>query len=169
MVKSFSVSTVILLCVALVEAAILSNITLLPAVPDIALLCVLFFSLHNGPLLGETTGFMAGLFLDFLSMAPFGLNCLYRTIFGYIGGMFNKRINTEGFFIPALLGFCSTMAKALMLKLISMLYPSSVLSYNPFTWLFVFELVCNTVLAPFVFAFLSLFRNSVILRPEAVA
>jgi len=168
MLKSFSISTLILLCATLIESAVLSNITILPAIPDIVLICVLYFSIENGKLMGESTGFISGFFLDFLSACPFGLNCILRTIIGYIGGLFNKTINTDGFFIPALLGLCATIIKALLLWLISILYPSSVLSYNPFTFSFLFELVINTILTPLIFKFLGLFHNSILLKPETV-
>src|SRR5574344_3111057 len=154
MIKSFSVSTIIILCAALIESAVLANITVLPAVPDLVLICVLYFSIENGKLMGESTGFISGVFIDFLSACPFGLNCLLRTIIGFIGGMFNKTINTDGFFIPALLGFCTTIIKALLLWLISFLYASSVLSYNPFTISFLFEVLLNTILTPLIFKFL---------------
>ena len=168
MIKSFSVSTLILLCVTLLESAVLANISVLPVVPDLALSCVLYFSIENGKLMGEATGFVSGVFLDFLSACPFGLNCLLRTIIGFIGGIFNKTLNTEGFFIPALLGFCATVLKAILLWIISLLYPSSVVAYNPFTIVFLFELLFNTILTPFVFKFLGLFRKNIILKPETI-
>jgi len=168
MIKSFSVSTLILLCVTLLESAVLANISVLPVVPDLALICVLYFSIENGKLMGEATGFVSGVFLDFLSACPFGLNCLLRTIIGFIGGIFNKTLNTEGFFIPALLGFCATVLKAILLWIISLLYPSSVVAYNPFTIVFLFELLFNTILTPFVFKFLGLFRKNIILKPETI-
>jgi len=168
MIKSFSVSTLILLCVTLLESAVLANISVLPVVPDLALICVLYFSIENGKLMGEATGFVSGVFLDFLSACPFGLNCLLRTIIGFIGGIFNKTLNTEGFFIPALLGLCATVLKAILLWIISLLYPSSVVAYNPFTIVFLFELLFNTILTPFVFKFLGLFKKNIILKPETI-
>src|SRR5574344_3035119 len=168
MIKSFSISTILILCAALLESSVLANIAILPAVPDVVLLCVLYFSIENGKLMGESTGFISGVFIDFLSACPFGLNCLLRTIIGFVGGMFNKTLNTDGFFIPALLGFCATIIKALLLWLISFLYPSSVVSYNPFTLLFLFELVFNTILTPVLFKFLGLFHNTVLLKPETI-
>lgn len=168
MIKSFSVSTIIILCAALIESAVLANITVLPAVPDLVLICVLYFSIENGKLMGESTGFISGVFLDFLSACPFGLNCLLRTILGFIGGIFNKTLNTDGFFIPALLGFCATIIKALLLWFISFLYPSSVVAYNPFTLSFLFEVLFNTILTPVLFKFLGLFHNTVLLKPETI-
>ena len=168
MFKSFSVSSVILLCCAVLESAILSNITILPAVPDLSLLCVVFFSVTNGKIIGEGTGFISGLFIDFLSAGPFGLNCLVRTIIGYIGGCFNKTIRSDGIVIPCLLGFSATILKAILLFVISFLYPSKVVSYNPFTLLFLVELAFNTILAPFIFKLLGMFKNSVVLNPENI-
>lgn len=168
MIKSFSISTLIVLCASLIESTVLTNITSLPAIPDLVLICVLYFSIENGKLMGETTGFVSGLLLDFLSACPFGLNCLLRTILGYLGGLFNKTLNTDGFFVPALLGLCATIIKALLLWIISFLYPSAVVAYNPFTLLFLFELLFNTVLTPFIFKFLSLFHTSLLLKPETI-
>ena len=81
---------VLLLIVILFETALLSNIRLLPVVPDILLLVLLYISVFNGSLTGEVTGFFSGLMLDFLSAAPLGLNCLLRTLIGFIAGLFNK-------------------------------------------------------------------------------
>jgi|SRR5574344_1707668 rod shape-determining protein MreD len=166
--KSFFVSVIIILCAALIESVILSNITILPAIPDLVMICVLYISLENGKLMGETTGFVSGLFLDFMSACPFGLNCLLRTILGYIGGLFNKTFNTDGFFIPSLLGLCTTISKALLLWFFSFLYPSSVVAYNPFTLSFLFEIIFNVVLTPFIFKLLKLFKNSLLLKPETI-
>ena len=168
MILAFLLSTFILLVSTLVQAAILSNITFLPAVPDLCLICVLYFSLHNGKLFGETNGFISGLFLDFHSAGPLGLNCLMRTIIGYVGGIFNKTINTEGFFIPVLLGACATVLKVLITWLLSFLFPNSIIAYNPFTILFVFEIAINSLLTPIMFKILGLFSKTLVLKPENV-
>ena len=168
MIFAYLLRTFILLVSTLVQAAILSNITLLPAVPDLCLICVLYFSLHNGKLFGETNGFLSGIFLDFLSAGPLGLNCLMRTIIGYVGGIFNKTINTEGFFIPVLLGACATFLKVIITWLLSFLFPNSIIAYNPFTILFVFEIAINSLLTPFVFKILGLFSKTLVLKPENV-
>ena len=44
-------------------------------------------------------GFFSGMFIDFLSGAPFGFNCLFRTVIGYIAGFLNQNINYTGFII----------------------------------------------------------------------
>ena len=76
MLKSTLVSFAILLIVSLFESAILSNIIYFPAIPDILLLCSMYFSLLNGKTFGVCTGFVSGLMWDFLTGCPIGYNCL---------------------------------------------------------------------------------------------
>ena len=66
MIKSILISTFILLCATIIESSILSNISFLLVVPDLVLICSLYFSLLNGKTIGETTGFISGLFLDLI-------------------------------------------------------------------------------------------------------
>ena len=160
------ISIFVFLVATLVESSILSNIMILPTVPDICLLCLLYISIQNGRLFGETMGFVSGLFLDFLGSGILGLNCLYRTLIGYLGGFFNKTFNTEGIFIPILLGGIATVAKGLFLWLISLLFPHG--TYSLFNKIFLFEVAENIILAPFVFKFLGLFRKSLIIKSENV-
>lgn len=167
MLKSFSVSALILLCFSLLETAILSNISILPAVPDLVLLCVLYFSLMNGRMYGESTGFISGLFLDFLSGAPFGFNCILRTLLGYLSGWLGGTVNYLGFFMPVLIGFCGTFAKALIVWLMSLFY-TSIITYQLFSVMFLFELIANSLLAPFVFKFLNLFKNVLSTKSEEI-
>ena len=166
MLKFFLSSSLVLLCSALFESSILSNLTFLPAIPDISLICVLFLALHNGKLYGEGTGFISGLMLDFLSSGPFGFNCLLRTLIGYTAGWFNKTLNTEGFFVSMFLGFCATLIKGLYILFIHLLFPKTSMIYNPLSFVFLFELIFNTILTPFIFKFLNLFKKSLILNPE---
>ena len=62
MLKSFLISIFILLCATILESSILSNISFFYVVPDIVLICSIYFALLNGRTFGETTGFFSGLF-----------------------------------------------------------------------------------------------------------
>src|SRR5574344_292224 len=161
MTKSYVTSVIILFCTVLIETAILSNIAILPAVPDIMLICVLYFSTINGRIAGETTGFVSGLFLAFLSGSPFGFNCLYRTLIGYLAGLLGKSFNFEGFLMPAILGGVFTLLKIFLVFIIAILYPSVHVSYRIFSVSFIFEFVCNALFTPLIFKFLSIFRSSI--------
>lgn len=169
MTKTLSFSALIFLCFALFEAAVLSNFTLLPCIPDFLLITLIFLSVNNGRLFGSIAGFIAGLFLDFLTASPFGFHCLYMTILGYVFGFLNKAINISGFFFPVLMGFSSSFLKGFILLLISILYPHISISDSIFSFRFLIEIVFNTVLTPFVYRFLGFFKNSILLSPEKVA
>ncbi len=163
--KSCFSSILIILLAALIKDSILSNIVYLPAVPDLCLICVLFLSIQNGKLFGEASGFFSGLCLDFLGAGPFGLNCLLRTVLGYLGGLFNKVISTEGIFIPALMVLIASITKALLLILLTILFPMINIHFSPFSQLFLWELLENTLLGPIIFKLLSFFKNYSSIRP----
>lgn len=168
MIRSLLTGIIILLSSSVFESAILSNITFLPAIPDISLICIVFIALHNGKTYGEVSGFFSGLFLDFIGACPLGFNCLYRTIIGYIGGKFCKVLNTEGFFVPFIILLIATVLKVVTIQLISLLFPSVSVAYKIFSISFLFEFLANGFLAPFLFKFLRVFKNSLVLRPENV-
>lgn len=165
MTKSILVSTFILLCAVIIESSILSNIAFIYVVPDLVLICSLYFSMLNGKVVGETTGFISGILLDFITGIPFGFNCLYRTIIGYVYGLFSKTIIIAGFVVPMLTVGIATIAKTLMVHLLALLFPnvniyiSGIISYD-----FLFEFIENVLLAPFIFKFLSFFRKSLSVR-----
>lgn len=168
MIKSFFVFIIVAFASVIFETAILSNLLFLPAIPDFLLICLLYVSLFNGSLYGASAGFISGLFLDFMSASPFGLNCLLRTIIGYISGKFNKSLNIKGIFIPMLIGFCATLLKALVIWLISFFFQESVVPYNILSLKFCFELIANSVLTPIVFKFLRIFSNMLLLENEEI-
>lgn len=165
MTKSILVSTFILLCAVIIESSILSNIAFIYVVPDLVLICSLYFSMLNGKVVGETTGFISGILLDFITGIPFGFNCLYRTIIGYVYGLFSKTIIIAGFVVPMLTVGIATIAKTLMVHLLALLFPNvniyipGIISYD-----FLFEFIENVLLAPFIFKFLSFFRKSLSVR-----
>ena len=163
MVKVFSVSTLILLIFAMVEAAILSNLSFLPAVPDLVLLASLYIVMMNGKTAGVILGFVSGLILDFITGCPFGYNCLLRTLICYFAGFFNKNLNLAVFFIPFLIGLCGTFAKVFITWLISLFYPNTVVTYSMISVSFFTELLLNSVLAPMIFKITSCFNRYIAL------
>ena len=166
MIRKPLVIFVILLVCALLETALLSNVVFLPVVPDLLLLVVLYISVQNGPLTGEATGFVSGLLLDFLTAAPLGLNCLLRTLLGFFAGLFHDVLNISKIMIPAMLALFATIAKAIIIGFISFFFPNGVITYDLFSASFGMELLFNVILAPLVFAFLSLFSSFLISDKE---
>lgn len=160
MLKSLFFSTFILLCATIIESSILSNINFFFVVPDLVLICSIYFGLLNGKIAGETTGFISGLLLDSITGLPLGFNCLYRTIIGYICGIFSNTIIIEGIVIPMLSVGIGTIAKALFIDLITLFYPNiQIYATGLISYEFLFEFVENIILALFIFKFLGFFKK----------
>ncbi len=159
MIKSLLISTLFLFAATIIESSILSNISFLLVVPDLVLICCIYFALLNGKLYGEISGFISGLFLDFITGVPFGFNCVFRTIIGYITGLFSNTIIISGLVIPMASVGIATLTKKLLIFLISLFFPRLSLNiYSIISYEFLFEFCANIILAPVVFKFLSFFR-----------
>ncbi len=167
MFKSYSLSMLVILCFALLETAILSNITVLPAIPDMVLLASIYISFLNGRGMGEITGFSSGLILDFLSASPFGFNCIFRTLISYIAGFFGGSVNFKGFFIPFMAGLFGTLSKAIFIWILSLFY-TSVIRYDILSLPFLFELFANALLAPLVFKLMDAFSRNLSANKEDI-
>lgn len=159
MLKSFLISIVILFCTTIIESSIFSNI--FTVVPDLLLIISIYFSLLNGKFYGEITGFVSGLFLDFISGVPFGLNCLLRTIIGYVYGLFSKTIVISGIVMPVLSVGIGTILKRLLLLFITLIFPKLNLNiYGFISKQFLFEFCANIICAIIIFKILSFFKKS---------
>jgi rod shape-determining protein MreD len=169
MIRVLLSSTVMLLGAMQLEALLFSNVTVLPAMPDIVLFATLFFALHNGSLVGETAGFISGLLLEFVGGGPFGLNCFVRTILGFTCGLFRRTLNTKLFLVPMALGCGATIFKVLLRFLAAFLFPGgNITVYQLASVTFATELGLNTVAAPVVFWILSWGKGLFILPEEQI-
>lgn len=160
MPKSLLISTLILLCTTIIESSIFTNISFFLVVPDLVLICSIYFSLLNGKLYGETTGFISGLFLDFITGTPFGFNTLVRTIIGYIFGFFSKTVIISGIIMPVLSVGIGTILKRLVLFFVAIIFPNTNLHiYSFISSEFLFEFISNIVLSVPIFYFLGFFKR----------
>ena len=149
---------------ALCNAAILSNVAFLPAIPDLVLLIAIYVSFMNSSVVGATTGFLTGLILDFISAAPIGLNAITKTLTCFIAGKLHGSFNLDHVFIPALMGFIATFLKSFFILFLSMLFGLNIQVYSFISTVFWFEVLGNTIFAPIVFALLGLFKNIFIVK-----
>lgn len=166
MIKSFFSTILAMFCFLLLETAVFSNLTYLPAVPDFLLIITLFIALNNGSLLAESTGFVSGFLLDFLSASPLGLNALLRTILGFVFGLFNDVLNNSSILLQFLYGAIATIVKAIVVFIISFFF-NGVVHYSIFSQIFVTEVLLNALFTPLMFLFLSLFSEAIIVKPES--
>lgn len=166
MFKSFFSTILAMFCFLLFETAVVSNLTFLPVIPDFLLLVTIYIALNNGSLLAESTGFISGIMLDFLSAAPLGLNALLRTILGFILGLFNGILNASSVLLQIVYGAVATILKAVVVYIISLFF-NGVLSYSLFSQIFLTEILLNSLFTPIIFKFLSLFSEFLVVNLES--
>lgn len=160
MTKSILVSTFILFCSVIIESSILSNITFLMVVPDLVLISNVYFALLNGKIAGTSTGFISGLMLDFVTGIPFGFNCLFRTIMGYVFGCFTETVLLKGIIIPMVTIGLATLFKSLLVSVVIVFFPNvNVFHPGIISQEFLFEFIINILLAPIAFKFLGFFNS----------
>ncbi len=151
--KSVIENLVFILIFLFLEAAVLSNITFFPVLPDFLLIITLYVSLSQGAIVGETNGFVSGLILDLLSAAPLGLNAIVRTLVGFSVGLLGQTININGIVVPVIFGGVGTILKALFLSFTAFFFPHAVYTYDLISPLLWQEMACNMVFTPVLFLF----------------
>ena len=158
-----------ILIAALLQSTIFARLAVhIHAVPDIALIILVFSAYVNGTMTGQLTGFFSGFLLDFLSAAPLGLNALVRTLVGALTGFIKGTFFLDIFFLPMALCAGATAFKALVYFLLHLLLAGAVPSYNVFGLTLWIEMGLNTLLAPFLFGFLKLFGSLLVGQREAL-
>lgn len=164
MIRSIIWTVVFSIIAAVLQSTVLSRIAFLKNnIPDLAL-CVLVFSAYvNGTMTGQVSGFLSGLFIDFLSMAPIGLSSLIRTLIGALVGLFKDSLFLGFVIMPIILCVISTLLKALMMFVLH-LAMTSIPVYSLADSRLWIELGLNAVCAPILFLILRNFKPMLIGR-----
>ena len=158
MVRSIIWTVVFSIIAAILQSTVFSYIAVFKVIPDIAL-CILVFSAYiNGTMTGQVSGFFSGLFIDFLSASPLGLNSLIRTLTGAIAGLFKGAFHLDFIFMPVLLCSLATIFKAIVIFIVHLIMGPVVPAYSFTSSLFWIELGLNAVSAPLLFLILKHFK-----------
>ena len=143
---------------AVLQSTIIGMIPFVKVIPDLAL-CVLVFSAYvNGTMTGQVSGFFSGLFLDFLSAAPLGMNSLVRTLIGAFTGIFKGSFFLDIFLMPVLLCAVATLIKAFIIFILHLIMGSAIPTYSLTSSLLWIELGLNSLFAPLLFFLLKRFK-----------
>jgi len=164
MIRSIIWTVIFCIIAAILQSAVFDKIAIFNVVPDIAL-CILVFSAYvNGTMSGQISGFFSGLFYDFISAAPLGMNCLIRTITGALAGIFKGQFFMDIIFMPIILCILATILKAIITFILHFVLGVP----NPFSVIYISTLLIetglNAVSAPLLFLLLRLFKPIIIGR-----
>ncbi len=154
----FLVSTAIAAGLVLLQSNVLHLLAIAGAIPDLALIVLVFVSNKNGPMVGQLTGFASGLVYDFLSLAPLGFHSFARTVIGALYGKSRGNIFVDPILVPMLLVVVATVVKGVLGALLSAVFLLDDVAGRVFSVAFLVEIGLNAFFAPFVFGLLKLIK-----------
>lgn len=159
MVRAIVLSSAIMTLCAYLQTTIVQRMALWGVIPDFALIVLIYTSIKNGSMEGQLTGFASGIATDLISRMPLGYTVFTQTVIGFVYGIFRSNIFIDILIAPFLMIFIGTIFKALLTIFLSIFFSDAVQAYSFFTRDLWVESLYNAVLAPFVFAFLSIFKK----------
>jgi len=127
--------------------------------PDLSLCVLVFSSYVNGTMTGQVSGFLSGLFKDFLSQAPLGMSSLIHTLIGALTGLFKDSLFLGYVIMPIILCASATVFKVLMMFVLHF-FIEQIPAYSLIN--FCIELGLNSVSAPLLFLLLRNFKHMMI-------
>jgi rod shape-determining protein MreD len=147
----------LVVCV-LLQSTVLNRIAIRGVRPDLGLIVLIFVSMRRGSMVGQVSGFAAGLFEDLMNVSPLGFHSLMRTLIGYLYGVFAGNVFIDPFLMPMVLAVIATLLKGVLAGIISAIFGIASSGFVIFTGRLWIEVAYNGVLAPFLFALLGVFR-----------
>ena len=106
-------TAVLVVLAALVQATVLSSMTVLEGTPDVLLLTLLGVALLRGSIVGTIAGFGAGLLLDVLQLGTMGVLALVLALAGYWAGRYGETTGRDRAHAPLVSVFAITVLVAL--------------------------------------------------------
>jgi rod shape-determining protein MreD len=156
--KAILITTLLLGVAVLLQSTVLRWVALKGVKPDLALILLVFVAVRRGSMSAQTSGFLAGLLEDILSLAPVGFNALLRTLLGFFYGLTAGSIFVDPALMPVLLVLVATVLKGLASSLLVVIFRVPAPGFQIFAGPLWIEVGYNAVLAPFLFAPLRLLR-----------
>ncbi len=152
------ISSGLLSLLVLLQTNILRVIAIGGAVPDLALIVLVFLANRNGSMAAQVSGFVAGIVQDLVSLAPLGFHAFVRTLTGYLFGLTRGNIFVDPILVPVLIVLAATILKGVLTALLAAVFGISSAFAGLFSTTFLIELLYNAVLAPFLFGLLGVIK-----------
>ncbi len=116
--RSFRFSLIVLAAL-IVQASFPDRLSLMGVKPDLILLLVIFYAVHQGSRAGIICGMLLGLAVDSLSAGIVGVNVFCYGMVGLLSGMFKDRVYAGNLFAKIILAVTGTLLAMTMYYLIA--------------------------------------------------
>ena len=135
------------------QKIVINRLAIYQAAPDLILIATVYCALRYGVGLGESFGFIGGIFQDVFSVYLFGTSALVKTIIGFITGHLKRKLDFSNKITLMIIIFCASLLNYLICYLVGVIFLSCKVPFNGLTFL-VFILY-NTIITPIVFLVLN--------------
>ena len=141
----------LLVVIAVVQSTVMSHLTIAGVKPDLMLLVVISWSSLRGAEEGILWGFIAGLSLDLVSGAPFGVSTLAMLIVSFLSGLGEVNIFGTHIALPLTTVFFATIFYDLLFLLLLEVTGWSVVWFESFIKLILPSALLNVALMPVIY------------------
>ncbi len=144
--------TLVLAGLAVLQSTVLQFIEIGGAAPDLVLVALVFLANKNGSMVGQVSGFVGGIILDVIGLAPLGFYALVYVLIGALFGISRGKMFVDPIFLPVLLILIATLLKALLALLVAGMFGVAGVREAVFSAPYAIELVYSGLVGPIAFA-----------------
>ena len=152
------IGVLILISLVIQSHSSLDVIRIFGVKPDIVFIIVVYTGYSFGPIAGQVTGFVSGLFHDAVSNSPYGFLAFPKLTIGFIVGLLGRSVLRNNITTIIILMVVATLAKGVATLLLSYIFAQGMIS--GIIDVIIPESLYNAILAPPLFFLLDkIFRR----------
>ncbi len=128
--------------------------------PDLVLLLLFVISFREGSITGTVFGFIGGLAQDFFSNGLLGSGAFAKSLWGFLAGKSNQRLDTHSMVVQIGLLFCISIFDGLLIHAIIGILRNSISFKERNVYFIFFQAIYNCLVWPFFSYALSRIKKS---------
>ncbi|MFW6312989.1 MAG: rod shape-determining protein MreD [Spirochaetota bacterium] len=141
---------------AVLQSTVLRFVEIAGVSTDLILIVLIFLANKNGAMTGQVSGFVAGVILDLMGLAPLGFYALIYTLLGALFGITRGKMFVDPLFIPVILSVVAMVLKGLVALLVAALFSIAAIQGRLFASSYLIEIVYTGLVGPVVFGLLGM-------------
>lgn len=119
--------------------------------PDLVLLLLFVISFSEGSISGTVFGFIGGLAQDFFSNGLLGSGAFAKSLWGFLVGKSNQRLDTHSIVVQIALLFCISILDGLLIHALIGILRHPVSFKGRIAYFIVFQAIYNCLMWPFFY------------------
>ena len=139
---------------AVLQSTVLRFVEIAGVAPDLVLVMLVFLANKNGIMTGQVTGFVGGVVLDVMGLAPLGFYALLYTAIGALFGLTRGKIFVDPIFLPVVLSVVAMIVKGVLAVIVAGVFAIEAVQGQVFTSGYLIELAYTGLVGPVLFGLL---------------